>query len=74
MPNTYRGRPTLPRSPIVLILTILIAVLAIADIAVISLCLRTPKKEDTPKPTASPATLMAVCMRYFSRLRQAIFR
>ena len=35
-------------------LTILIAVLAIADIAVISLCLRTPKKEDTPKPTASP--------------------
>ena len=54
MPNTYRGRPTPPRSPIVLILTILIAVLAIADIAVISLCLRTPKKEDTPKPTASP--------------------
>ena len=54
MPNTYRGRPTPPRSPIVLMLTILIAVLAIADIAVISLCLRTPKKEDTPKPTASP--------------------
>ena len=54
MPNTYRGRPTPPRSPIVLILTILIAVLSIADIAVISLCLRTPKKEDTPKPTASP--------------------
>ena len=54
MPNTYRGRPTPPRSPIVLILTILIAVLAIADIAVISLCLRTGKKEDTQKPTASP--------------------
>ena len=54
MPNTYRGHPTPPRSPIVLMLTILIAVLAIADIAVISLCLRTPKKEDTPKPTASP--------------------
>ena len=54
MPNTYKGRPTPPRSPIVVILSILIAVLAIADIAVISLCLRTGKKEDTPKPTASP--------------------
>ena len=54
MPNTYKGRPTPPRPPIVVILSILIAVLAIADIAVISLCLRTPKKEDTPKPTASP--------------------
>ena len=54
MPNTYKGRPTPPRPPIVVILSILIAVLAIADIAVISLCLRTGKKEDTPKPTASP--------------------
>ncbi|MBO5169530.1 MAG: CapA family protein [Oscillospiraceae bacterium] len=54
MPNTYKGRPTPPRPPIVVILSILIAVLAIADIAVISLCLRTGKKEDTQKPTASP--------------------
>ena len=54
MPNTYKGRPTPPRPPIVVILSILIAVLAIAGIAVISLCLRTGKKEDTPKPTASP--------------------
>ena len=54
MPNTYKGRPTPPRPPIVVILSILIAVLAIADIAVISLCLRTGKKEDPPKPTASP--------------------
>ena len=54
MPNTYKARPTPPRPPLVGVPSILIAALATPDIAVISLCLRTGKKEDTQKPTASP--------------------
>ncbi len=56
MPKPTKGRSAAPsgQPPIVKILAILIAILALADIFVIALCLKTGKRPDSTESTASP--------------------